>query len=58
MRYVVTRDGPFVASEPHPPLDHEHYVQRQIRPVADPVLAVLGLDFDRAIGDDTQMRLF
>ncbi len=58
VRYVVTSAGPYLASEPHPPLDHEHYVQRQIRPVADPVLAVLGIDFDRAIGDDTQMRLF
>lgn len=58
VRYVVTRDGPFVATEPHPPLDHEHYVQRQVRPVAEPVLAALGIDFDRAIGDDTQMRLF
>ena len=58
VRYVVTGDGPYAASEPHPPPDHEHYVQRQIRPVAEPVLAVLGIDFDRAIGDDTQMRLF
>jgi DNA polymerase-2 len=58
VRYVVTVEGPRVADEPHAPLDHEHYVQRQIRPVAEPVLAVLGLEFDRAVGDDTQMRLF
>jgi DNA polymerase-2 len=58
VRYVVTGDGPYATSEPHPPPDHEHYVQRQIRPVAEPVLAVLGIDFDRAIGDDTQMCLF
>lgn len=58
VRYVVTVDGPRVAGEPHPALDHEHYVQRQIRPVAEPVLAALGLEFDRVVGDDTQMRLF
>jgi len=58
VRYVVTVEGPRVAGEPHAALDHEHYVQRQIRPVAEPVLAVLGLDFDRVVGDDTQMTLF
>ena len=40
------------------PLDHEHYVEKQVRPVAEPVLAALGLDFDRVIGDDRQMDLY
>ena len=56
--YVVTRAGPRPASNPGAPLDHEHYVDRQIRPVAEPILALLGLDFDRVVGDDTQLRLF
>jgi hypothetical protein len=29
-----------------------------VRPVAEPVLELLGLDFDRVIGDDTQLDLF
>jgi DNA polymerase-2 len=56
--YVMTAAGPEPADEPRAPIDHEHYVQKQVRPVAEPVLALLGLDFDRVIGDDKQLRLF
>ncbi len=58
MAYVVTSAGPRPAEEPGAPIDHEHYVDRQLRPVAEPVLALLGLEFDRVIGDDPQQRLF
>ena len=56
--YMMTTAGP----EPldnltHPP-DRIHYVAKQIRPVAEPVLGALGLDFDRVIGDDRQIGLF
>ncbi|MFQ5350161.1 MAG: DNA polymerase II, partial [Thermoanaerobaculia bacterium] len=37
--YVITVAGPEPAAEQEHPLDHEHYVARQIRPVAEPVLA-------------------
>jgi DNA polymerase-2 len=40
------------------PLDREHYVAKQVRPVAEPVLETLGLDFERAIGDRRQADLF
>ena len=33
------------------PLDSEHYVAKQINPIAEPVLATLGFDFERIIGD-------
>jgi DNA polymerase-2 len=56
--YVITRDGPEPAGERHAPIDHEHYVQKQVRPVAEPVLTLLDLEFDAVIGDDRQMRLF
>lgn len=56
--YVITLAGPEPAEELRSPIDHEHYVQRQIRPVSRPVLERLGLDFDRVIGDDSQLRLF
>ena len=39
-------------------LDHEHYVQKQVRAVAEPVLTLLRLDFDEIVGDDTQLKLF
>jgi DNA polymerase-2 len=56
--YVMTRNGPEPAGERRSPIDHEHYVQRQVRAVAEPVLALVGLDFDRVVGDRRQLDLF
>ena len=56
--YAITRAGPEPASARSAPLDYEHYVEKQVRPVAEPVLQVLGLEFSRVIGDDTQTSLF
>jgi DNA polymerase-2 len=56
--YVMTSAGAEPLSERRHPLDHEHYVQKQIRPVAEPVLGVLGLDFDMVVGDAVQLSLF
>jgi DNA polymerase-2 len=56
--YVITENGPEPADERRSQIDHEHYVQRQVRAVAEPVLSLLGLDFDRVIGDDSQLSLF
>jgi len=56
--YVMTTDGAEPADERRSPIDHEHYVDKQVRPVAEPVLGILGLDFARAIGDDAQLELF
>jgi DNA polymerase-2 len=58
VEYVITTAGPEPLENRSDPLDHEHYVQKQVRAVAEPVLAVLGLDFDRVVGDDRQMSLF
>ncbi len=58
MAYVFTREGPEPASERRAPIDHEHYVQKQVRAVAEPVLTLLGLEFEQVVGDDTQQRLF
>ncbi len=56
--YVVTSAGPEPASERRNPIDHEHYVQRQVRAVAEPVLALLGKDFATVVGDARQLSLF
>ncbi len=56
--YAITVDGPQPLGHITAPLDLEHYVQRQIRPIAEPILAELGLVFDRVVGDDRQLALF
>ena len=56
--YVVTRDGPEPASDLRHPIDYEHYVERQLRAVAEPVLLLLGQDFDDVSGARRQLSLF
>lgn len=56
--YYITQSGPEPAGDLRTRIDYEHYVQKQVRAVADPVLAALGLNFNRIIGDDRQLTLF
>jgi DNA polymerase-2 len=56
--YVMTTRGPEPLDARHAPPDREHYLERQVRPVAEPVLQTLGLEFDAVIGDATQLALF
>ena len=56
--YVMTRNGPEPLDNITAELDREHYVQKQVRPVAEPVLDTFGISFEQAIGDDRQLELF
>ena len=56
--YVMTIAGAEPLDDIRHPLDREHYVQKQVKPVAEPVLATLGLDFERVIGDSRQLELY
>lgn len=58
INYVITTDGPEPIDNVQHPLDREHYVTKQIKPVAEPVLATLGLDFERVIGDNRQIDMY
>jgi len=53
----MTSAGPEPTDNVQHPIDREHYVIKQIKPVAEPVLATLGLDFDALIGDARQMDM-
>ncbi len=55
--YVMTTAGPEPIDNVQHPIDREHYVAKQIQPVAEPVLATLDLDFERVIGDRRQLDL-
>jgi DNA polymerase II len=60
--YVMTQAGPEVVGETTAPLDYEHYVVHQLRPIADAVLHLLdGPLFDEIIGREApgvQLGLF
>jgi len=57
IEYVMTTGGPEPLDNIRHSPDREHYVLKQIRPVAEPVLATLGLDFDTVVGDGRQGEL-
>jgi DNA polymerase-2 len=56
--YVVTDRGPEPLSALRSSIDYEHYIEKQLRPIAAPVLAQLGLVFAEIVGDDRQLELF
>ena len=56
--YVVTSDGPEPSEDRRHPIDYEHYLDRQLRAVAEPVLLLLGQDFGDVSGSRKQLSLF
>jgi DNA polymerase-2 len=58
IKYVITTGGAEPLDNVQHPLDREHYIVKQVQPVAEPVLSTLGLDFERVIGDSRQIDLY
>jgi len=58
IKYVMTTAGAEPLDNVQHPLDREHYIDKQIKPVAEPVLSTLGLDFDKVVGDSRQYSLW
>ena len=56
--YVITVNGPEPLAELHSPIDYRHYLEKQLQPVAEPILAQLGLEFAKVVGEDRQLDLF
>jgi DNA polymerase-2 len=56
--YVITTAGPEPVDNVQHPLDREHYVEKQVKPVTEPVLATLGLQFETVIGDNRQLDMY
>jgi DNA polymerase-2 len=56
VRYVITTSGPEPAEDARAPLDYQHYIDRQLAPVADGILHLLGTSFADAVGQ--QYALF
>ncbi len=56
VEYVITTGGAEPAGKPLAPLDYQHYVDRQLEPVADGILGFVGSSFRSLV--DRQIHLF
>ena len=54
--YLITTAGPEPLENRRAAIDYEHYLTRQLQPVADAILPFVGDDFARLV--DRQMALF
>ncbi|MGB5444403.1 MAG: DNA polymerase II [Psychromonas sp.] len=54
--YLMTINGPEPVDYQQPEIDYQHYIDKQLRPIAEAILPLLGKDFDDIVSD--QMRLF
>jgi DNA polymerase-2 len=55
--YVITERGPIPIELKHNDIDYEHYIEKQIKPIADSVLTLLGKSFD-SIAKPGQLSFF
>ena len=58
IEYFMTVAGAEPAGERRNAIDYQHYVDKQVRAVAEPVLTLLGLEFADVIGEQRQLSLF
>ncbi|CAG9295101.1 DNA polymerase II [Celerinatantimonas diazotrophica] len=56
IQYVITVNGPQALEYHEAPIDYQHYIDKQLKPVADALLPLVGLDFDAIIS--AQLGLF
>ncbi|MFV8782511.1 DNA polymerase II [Microbulbifer sp. SA54] len=56
IHYVITLNGPEPVDYRQSPIDYQHYIDKQLKPVADAILPFIDLDFDSLV--DGQMGLF
>lgn len=55
--YAITQRGPIPIELKHNDFDYDHYIEKQLKPIADSVLSLLGKNFDDIAGSD-QLSFF
>ena len=58
IEYYVTLDGPEPIQKIKHKIDYEHYIDKQIKPIANQILSLFGKDFDDLFNDSKQTKLF
>ena len=55
--YIITNRGPVPIDLPHNDIDYNHYIEKQIKPIADSLLVLLNKSFDEIVKKD-QLSFF
>jgi DNA polymerase-2 len=55
--YAITQRGPIPIELKHNDFDYNHYIEKQLKPIADSVLSLFGKNFDDIVGND-QLSFF
>ena len=58
IRYLLTTQGPQPLGKISAPIDYEHYLEKQLKPIASTFTAVLGADLEQLFGTGRQLTLF
>lgn len=58
IRYVWTAKGPQPAKQRTFPIDYDHYIEKQLKPIVLAVTSILGINAESLFDPDGQMELF
>ncbi len=53
--YSVTLDGPQPLEKQTAPIDYEHYIDAQLKPIADTLLSLIGSSFERVVSGQQEL---
>jgi DNA polymerase-2 len=57
VKYVITKKGPVPIGLNPTDIDYDHYIEKQLKPIADSILSLLGLSFNSIVSSQ-QMNMF
>ena len=58
IEYYMTEDGPEPLQKLKHKIDYEHYIEKQIKPIANTILFFFNLTFDDILKESKQTKLF
>ncbi|MEM4330953.1 MAG: DNA polymerase II [Candidatus Pacearchaeota archaeon] len=58
IEYYMTTEGPEPVQKLKHKIDYEHYIEKQIKPIAKTILETIGVDFEKAFESENQKKLF
>ena len=58
IKYYITTDGPEPIQKLTHKIDYEHYIKKQIQPIATQILSLINQDFEEIINKSKQEKLF